>query len=97
MSESYEFVAKVGLDCLPQVRRQVVQTLHRATEWVTTSAVSVPSATPAVPHAGHSSWFFAALGVVICHKAEKQGMADRWELSGEAVELVATSALGDLM
>jgi len=86
----YTFVYRVALDCLPQVRLQVVEVLEGANDYLTTSQVAGAITYPTTT-ARRTLEDLAAIGIVAIRKAEKQGQADNWQLSDEARALLAIS------
>jgi len=90
----YAFVYRVALDCLPQVRLQVVEVLEGANDYLTTSQVAGAITYPTTT-ARRTLEDLAAIGIVAIRKAEKQGQADNWQLADEARSLldISTAAL----
>jgi hypothetical protein len=90
----YAFTYRVALDCLPQIRLQVIDTLEGATTYITTSQVSAKIGYPTIT-ARRTLEDLAALGIVAVSKADTRGQADNWQLTEEARELldIATGAL----
>lgn len=90
----YAFTYRVALDCLPQIRLQVIDTLEAATDYLTTSLVAANIGYPTTT-ARRTLEDLAALGIVGVSKAEARGQADNWQLTEEARELlnIATGAL----
>jgi hypothetical protein len=90
----YAFVYRVALDCLPQVRLQVVEVLEGANDYLTTSQVAGAITYPTTT-ARRTLEDLAAIGIVAIRKAEKQGQADNWQLADEARALlnISTAAL----
>jgi len=90
----YAFTYRVALDCLPQIRLQVIDTLEGATTYITTSQVAAKIGYPTIT-ARRTLEDLAALGIVAVSKAETRGQADNWQLAEGARGLlgIATGAL----
>ena len=88
----YTFIYRVALDCLPQVRLQVVEVLELIPpeDYLTTSQVAAHITYPTTT-ARRTLEDLAALGIVTIRKAEARGAADNWQLGDEARTLLAIS------
>ena len=86
----YAFIYRVALDCLPQVRLQVVEALEGANGYLTTSMVAATLGYPTTT-ARRTLEDLAALGIVTIRKAEARGVADNWRLTDEARTLLGIS------
>jgi len=86
----YAFTYRVALDCLPQIRLQVIDTLEAATDYITTSVVAGKIGYPTTT-ARRTLEDLAALGIVGVSKAESRGQADNWALTDEARILLGIS------
>jgi len=86
----YAFVYRVALDCLPQVRLQVVEVLWGATDQITTSQVAEQIGYPTTT-ARRTLEDMAALGIVAISKAPTRGQADNWRLTDEGRTLLSIS------
>jgi hypothetical protein len=89
-SIDYAFTYRVALDCLPQIRLQIIDTLEAATNYITTSLVAAKIGYPTTT-ARRTLEDLAALGIVAVSKADTRGQADNWQLTEEARALLDIS------
>jgi hypothetical protein len=85
--QDYALAHRVALDCLPEIRLRVVETLRKASDFVTTSIVAEKIGYPTTT-ARRTLEDLTSLSVVATSKAEKQGQADRWQLSDDSRRLL---------